>query len=243
MSSSWPTLVPTVEPNAIAGRYAGRSPTRWGMSRPGITTVLPVAGAAPTLALTFDACGGPGGAGYDSALVQLLRSHHVPATLFLNQRWIKENRKTAHELMSDPLFAIENHGTQHRPLSVTGRSAYGIRGTRPAAEVVDEVWTNHEYLRSLNGRAPTWFRTGTAWYDDVAAQITRALGSRIAGFAVNGDAGATASPGQVSQALRKAPTGSIVIMDMNHPGHGTRPGLADALPRLLSAGTRFVHLT
>lgn len=70
-----------------------------------------------------------------------------------------------------------------------------------------------------------------------------ALGSRIAGFAVNGDAGATASPGQVSQALRKAPTGSIVIMPMNHPGHGTRPGLADALPRLLSAGTRFVHLT
>ncbi|MEO6997943.1 MAG: polysaccharide deacetylase family protein [Terracoccus sp.] len=243
MSSSSPTPVPTAEPNAVIARYTGLSPTRWGMSMPGITTVVPVAGAAPTLALTFDACGGPGGSRYDATLVQLLRSHHVPATLFLNQRWIKENPRTADDLISDPLFAIENHGTQHRPLSVTGRSAYGIRGTRSAAEVVDEVWTNHEYLRSLSGRAPTWFRSGTAWYDDVAVQITRALGSRIAGFAVNGDAGATASPGQVSLALRTAPTGSIVIMHMNHPGHGTRPGLADALPRLLAAATRFVHLT
>lgn len=243
MSSVAPAPGPTVEPNDIVARYTGRSPTRWGMSMPGISTVVPVGGAAPTLALTFDACGGPGGARYDAALVQLLRSRHVPATLFLNQRWIKENPKTAHDLMSDPLFAIGNHGTQHRPLSVTGRSAYGIRGTRSAAEVVDEVWTNHEYIRSLTGRSPTWFRTGTAWYDDVAVQITRALGSRIAGFTVNGDAGATASPRQVSQALRTAPTGSIVIMHMNHPGHGTHLGLEDALPRLISAGTRFVHLT
>ena len=105
------------------------------------------------------------------------------------------------------------------------------------------MWTNHEYIRSLSGRAPTWFRTGTAWYDDVAVQITRALGCQIAGFAVNGDAGATASPLQVSRALRTAPTGSIVIMHMNQPGHGTHSGLADALPRLLAAGTRFVHLT
>ncbi len=213
------------------------------MSLPGITDVVSVAGAAPTLALTFDACGGPGGARYDSALVTLLRSHQVPATLFLNRRWIAENPRVAQDLMSDPLFAIGNHGTQHRPLSVTGRPAYGIRGTRSAAEVVDEVWSNHEYIRSLSGRAPAWFRTGTAWYDDVAVQITHALGSRIAGFAVNGDAGATASAAQVSQALRTAPTGSIVLMHMNHPGHGTRPGVADALPKLLSGGTRFVHLT
>ncbi|WP_221630610.1 polysaccharide deacetylase family protein [Humibacillus xanthopallidus] len=210
---------------------------------PGISEKVPVAAGAPTLALTFDACGGPGGAGYDAALITVLRAHDVPATLFLNRRWLRENPAVARELVSDPLFAIGNHGTAHRPLSVTGRAAYGIRGTRSAAEVVDEVWANHEFIRSLTGRAPSWFRTGTAWYDDVAVRITHALGSRIAGFAVNGDAGATASAAQVNRNLLAAQSGSIAIMHMNRPGRGTRPGVAAALPVLLARGTRFVHLT
>lgn len=209
---------------------------------PGITATVPAAAGAPTLALTFDACGGPGGAGYDAGLVQLLRSSGVAATLFLNRRWIRENPAAAQDLMADPLFAIGNHGTAHRPLSVTGRSAYGIGGTRSAAEVVDEVWGNHEFIRSLTGTAPSWFRTGTAWYDDVAVQITHALGSRIAGFAVNGDAGATASAPQVRRNLLGARSGSIVIMHMNQPARSTRPGVAAALPVLLDRGTRFVHL-
>lgn len=211
---------------------------------PGITETVRAhhTGQAATLALTFDACGGPGGSRFDAEIIRLLRRHDVPATLFLNSRWIRSNPSIAHDLMRDPLFAIGNHGTRHRPLSVTGRSAYGIRGTSSVAEVVDEVSENQALIRSLTGTAPSWFRTGTAWYDDVAVAITRELGLGIAGFAVNADAGATASPAQVTASLRSAPSGSIVIMHMNQPGHGTYPGLAAALPGLLARGTNFVHL-
>lgn len=209
---------------------------------PGIAETVPARSRSP-LALTFDACGGPGGSRYDADIVDLLRSRQVPATLFLNARWVRANRAIARDLIADPLFEIGNHGTRHVPLSVTGRSAYGIRGTRSASEVVDEVMGNQELLGSLIGTAPRWFRTGTAWYDDVAVDITRALGLHVAGFAVNGDAGATASPRQVNANLRTAPSESIVIMHLNQPGHGTFAGLREALPRLIDRGTRFVRLS
>jgi peptidoglycan/xylan/chitin deacetylase (PgdA/CDA1 family) len=99
-----------------------------------------------------------------------------------------------------------------------------------------------KYLRSLTGQAPTWFRCGTAHYDEVAVAIVRDLGYRVAGFATNGDSGATFSAAQVTSALTHAQSG-IVIMHMNQPGQGTMPGVAAALPTLKAAGTTFVHLT
>ncbi len=66
---------------------------------------------------------------------------------------------------------IANHGTRHRPLSVTGRSAYGIAGTRSAGEVYDEVAGNQAKLTRLLGVPPRFFRSGTAYCDDIAARI------------------------------------------------------------------------
>jgi peptidoglycan/xylan/chitin deacetylase (PgdA/CDA1 family) len=228
-------------PSAVAARYAARKPSTWGMDVQGIEATVPASGGR-TLALTFDACGGPGGSRIDTGLVDVLRRNHVPATLFLNQRWAQSNRAYAEQLVADPLFCIGNHGTRHLPLSVSGRSAYGVIGTRSAQEVVDEVWGNHEYLRSLTGQAPTWFRCGTGHYDEVAVAIVRDLGYRVAGFATNGDSGATFTAAQVTSALTHAASG-IVIMHMNQPGRGTMPGVAAALPTLKAAGTTFVHLT
>ena len=47
--------------------------------------------ARPTLELTFDAFGGPLGSAVDHPLLDLLCELAVPATLFLNERWIKTN--------------------------------------------------------------------------------------------------------------------------------------------------------
>ncbi|MFB7664347.1 polysaccharide deacetylase family protein [Kitasatospora sp. NPDC056138] len=225
----------------VVARYGTATPTSWGFEAPGVVSRLPTADRV--VALTFDACGGPGGSGYDQALVGFLQERSVPATLFLNSRWIDANLATFHQLAADPLFEIANHGTRHLPLSVSGRSAYGIPGTRDAGEVFDEVAGNRDKLTALLGRPPRFFRPGTAYCDDVAARIVADLGERIAGFTVNGDAGATFSAAQVRQEVSAVRPGSIVICHMNRPTGGTAAGIAAAVPQLLDAGHRFVRLS
>ncbi|OAA21773.1 putative xylanase/chitin deacetylase [Frankia sp. EI5c] len=224
----------------MVARYGGLRPQAWGLDLPGMVSRLPAAGRE--LALTFDACGGPGGRGYDRALIDTLRRWAVPATLFLNTRWIDANPSVVAELIADPLFEIGNHGTAHRPLSTSGRSAYGIAGTRDAGEVFDEVAGNHLRLTTLLGTPPRYFRSGTAHYDDIAVRIVGDLGETVAGFGVNADSGATASPAQVAAALLSAAPGAVVIGHLNHPDHGTAAGVAAALPQLLDRGSRFTHL-
>ncbi|PRY61579.1 polysaccharide deacetylase [Knoellia remsis] len=196
------------------------------------------------VALTLDACGGPGGgSGVDHDLLDLLRRHEVPATLFLNVRWIDANPAVAQELAADPLFELANHGKRHCPLTVRPRTAYGIRGTGSVGEVVDEVRAADDWFLEHVGERPRWFRSGTAHADDVAARVAERLGQPLAGFTVNADLGATASASQVARTLGGVGSGDIVIAHMNRPGGATAEGFARALPRLLRAKTSFVTLT
>ncbi|WP_328318956.1 polysaccharide deacetylase family protein [Streptomyces sp. NBC_00388] len=236
-----PEAAPAMTRAAAVARYGSALPSSWGFDAPGVLTALPRPHRG--IALTFDACGGPGGSGYDKDLIGFLRARKVPATLFLNSRWIDTHPAVFRELADDPLFEIANHGTRHRPLSVSGRSAYGIAGTRDAGEVFDEVAENHTKLTGLLGRPPRWFRSGTAYYDDVASRIVSALGERPVSFTVNGDGGATFTPGQVHTTVTAARPGSIVIGHMNQPRGGTAEGIATAVPRLLATGHRFVRLS
>jgi peptidoglycan/xylan/chitin deacetylase (PgdA/CDA1 family) len=238
----------TAEPTAdevtraeIVARYAGVEPLAWGLDVPGVVNRLPTQDRV--VALTFDACGGGRGSGYDAALIEALQETGTPATLFLNNRWVLAHPEVTAQLAGQPLFEIANHGTEHRPLSVTGRSAYGIAGTADAGEVYDEVVGNRRNLTAATGVPPRFFRSGTAHYDDVAVRIARDLGEAVVNFDVNGDAGATLTPQGVAAALESAAPGSIVLYHMNQPGSGTAGGVATALPRLARAGFRFVHLS
>jgi peptidoglycan/xylan/chitin deacetylase (PgdA/CDA1 family) len=222
-------------------RYGGLRPSAWGLQLPGMMTELPVKGKV--LALTFDACGGPHGNDFDANLINALRRYSVKATLFLNERWIAANRPVVADLVGDPLFEIGNHGTRHRPLSTSGRSAYGIPGTRDAGEVFDEVTGNQAVLTELLGAPPRFFRPGTAYCDDVAVRIVGDLGETVVSFATNGDGGATFPPAVVTRTLLTARPGAVVIGHMNHPDHGTAAGVAAALPRLADNGFTFAHLT
>jgi peptidoglycan/xylan/chitin deacetylase (PgdA/CDA1 family) len=226
----------TPDPAAVARRNAMRTPAQWGTALPGIATTFAPSGKQ--LALTFDACDGR----CDEKLIDALRRNAVPAVLFFCAKWIDANPARAVQLAADPLFEIGNHGTRHVPLSVTGRAAYRIGGTRSAQQAVDEVWSNHGKLLALTGRAPTFFRPGTAYYDDVAVEIVHELGEQPLGFSVNGDRGATAPPAAVRSAVLGAAPGSIVIAHMNHPGSGTAAGIADAITALRSTGWEFVSL-
>ncbi len=221
----------------IISTFSGLAPQHWGLDVPGVASRLPTtAGGA---ALTLDYCGGPGGSQTDHTILDFLRQHQVPATLFLNARWIAGNPGLAKELAGDPLFEIANHGTQHLPLSVNGQSAYGIPGTTGPGEVYDEIMQNTEVISELAGKPPRFFRSGTAHLDDVASQICLALGQTPTGFSINGDAGATLSAQAVTQEVARAQQGDIIIAHGNQPAAGTGAGLAAAIQFLQ---TEFVAL-
>jgi peptidoglycan/xylan/chitin deacetylase (PgdA/CDA1 family) len=232
-------VVPTRED--VVARYAGVAPTAFGLDVPGVVNRLPT--SERVVALTFDACGGARGSGYDAALIEVLRTTGTPATLFLNQRWISAHPDLTAQLAADPLFELANHGTTHLPLSVRGAAAYGIPGTAGPGEVFDEVSGNQRTLADVTGAPPRFFRSGTAHYDDVAVRIVGELGEAVVNFDVNGDAGATFGPRQVAAALQTVTPGSIVIGHMNQPTGGTADGVAAALPRLTADGFRFVRLS
>jgi peptidoglycan/xylan/chitin deacetylase (PgdA/CDA1 family) len=226
---------------ALIRRYSGKRPTAWGESVPRVVRRLPTKDRV--VALTLDACGGRTGSGYDRELIDTLRRESVPATLFINARWIEANRRKFRQLAADSLFEIANHGTAHRPLSVTGRSVYGIAGTGGVAEVIDEVAVNQRLITQLTGTKPTFFRSGTAYYDDVAVRVVNRLGLQVINFNVLGDAGATYSAVQVADAMLGSTPGSIILAHMNRADGGTAEGIVTALPKLRKQGFRFVHLS
>ena len=230
-----PSTPPPVDPAAVARGHLHDKPTQWGVKVDGVVDHV----SPPGIALTLDACGGPTGQAYDQALIDGLIARNVPATLFLNGRWIEANPELAQNLARNPLFEIANHGTQHLPLSVNGQSAYGIPGTRSVDEVVREVYDNHLRIARLCGRPPQYFRAGTAHYDDAAVAIVGDLGETVAGFSVNADNGAQSAASTVRWNVGAAVPGDIVLAHMNQPGGGTAPGLLAGVDDQLARGALF----
>jgi peptidoglycan/xylan/chitin deacetylase (PgdA/CDA1 family) len=179
----------------------------------------------------------------DRDLLDFLEREDIAATFFLNYRWAHANRRAALRLMTNPLFEVGNHGWAHLPMSVSGRSAYGIAGTTNAASCFDEVAINQEYLAGLMPKPPRYFRPGTAFFDDVAVDITRAMGLLPAGFSVNGDGGATFPAATVAAQVSAAAAGDIVIAHANHPLGGTADGIKAAIPVLRRRGLTFRRMS
>lgn len=225
----------------IVGEFSGKVPKEWGETVSGVKTELATDDIA--VALTLDACGSPKGKGFDAELINYLEREKIPATLFINARWIDANLELFLRLAANPLFEIGNHGMLHKPASVNGRSVYGISGTKDVAELVDEIELNDLKIRKLTGKKPKYYRSGTAYYDEVAVAIANRLGYEVVGFNVLGDAGATYSKEQVKDALLKAEPGAIIIMHMNHPEGQTAAGTIAALPELKKHGFRFIKLS
>lgn len=227
--------------NRIAQEFSGKKPNEWGENVSGVRTRL--ATEEKVLALTLDACGSPKGKGVDLKLLEYLTQQQIPATLFMNARWIDANPELFKQLAANPLFEIANHGMWHKPASVNGRSIYGIDGTKDTRELVQEIELNARKIEEITGKRTRYYRSGTAYYDEYAVQISQQLGHEVIGFSVLGDAGATFSAAQVKTALLGSKAGDIIIAHMNHPKAGTGPGILAAVPELKKRGFRFVRLS
>lgn len=225
----------------VVAAFSGRTPKEWGETVTGVKTTLET--DKQVVALTLDACGSAKGKGFDSELIRFLEKEKIPATLFINARWIDANPELFMNLARNPLFTIANHGYLHKPASVNGRVVYGITGTKDVGELVDEIELNAEKIAKLTGKRPGYYRSGTAYYDEIAVEVAERLGHKVIGFSVLGDAGATYSREKVKAALLTSAPGSIIILHMNHPESGTAEGVKAAVPELKKRGFLFVRLS
>jgi peptidoglycan/xylan/chitin deacetylase (PgdA/CDA1 family) len=225
----------------IIPKFSGRVPHEWGDVVRGVKTRLDT--DQKVLALTFDACGGPKGSRYDAKLIDFLISEAIPATLFISGKWMDANPDIFRALTKNPLFEIENHGSKHRPCSATGRSVYGIKGTKSVGEIYHEIEENALKILNLTGRRPKYYRPGAAYCDEICVEIASALGYEVVNFSVRGDAGATYSKKQVEEALLHSAPASVILMHMNHPKGETAEGVIAAIPELKKRGFRFVKLS
>jgi peptidoglycan/xylan/chitin deacetylase (PgdA/CDA1 family) len=197
------------------------------------------------VAFTFDACGGGRkGNGYDSSLINYLHREKIPATLFVTGLWIDANYKTFLNLAKDTLFEIENHGLNHKPCSVNGDSAFGIKGTKRLPDAYDEIAANAEKIRLITGINPKFFRSATAFTDETCAKMAKMIGISIVSFDVlSGDAmPKTTTQTIVNNVVKHVRPGAIIIMHFNRPGQHTCEALQLIIPKLRTEGYRFAKL-
>lgn len=227
------------EEDRVIQKYSNVRPKKWSEDISGVIKKLPT--NEKVLALTLDLCGSKNDS-LDEDLIDFLRKNEIPVTLFINYRWIKKHPEKFAMLAKNNLIEIENHGWQHVPASLNGNSIYGIKGTKDAKELFEEVEVNALYIQKLTGRKPKFFRSGTAYYDEYAVAQIYDMGFKPVGFNILGDAGATYSSKQIKEALLKSKDGDIIIAHANHPEKQTGKGLKSVLPLLKTQGFKFVKL-
>ena len=213
----------------------------WGTHIPGVLDHL--ATDEKVIALTFDACGGHNGSGYDEELIHFLIDNNLPATLFMSGLWIKKNPENFIEISKNPLFKIENHGTRHRQLSIDGKGEYNWGTTHSLDDIEEEILKNAETIEQLTGEHPMYFRSGTAYYDPVAVQSIEDLNYIPTGFSHAADGGTTYSAETIVElGLKKATPGGIYLFHMNWPKRETFEGIQALIPALQNIGYSFVHI-
>ena len=210
------------------------------------------------VALTFDLCEQPHEiAGYDGAIVDLLRETHTRATFFAGGKWIANHDERARQLIADPLFDVGNHGWEHRNL----RLARGQRlldeinapqlayGKVYAGLVRDQCVApdRSERVREISPQPglPWLFRFPFGACD---AQSLRAVADAgllaIQWDLSSGDPMRHLSAAHMASAVvHGARPGSIVLFHANGRGWQTAQALRVAIPALRARGFELVTVS
>ncbi len=226
----------------ITKSFEHATPGHWGEFVKGVDEDLVTRNKI--VALTFDACGGLHGSGYDKDLIDFLRREKIPATLFVTGKWIDKNLKSFIQLSRDSLFEIENHGFNHQPCAIDGESAYGIKGTPDVPDAFDEIEANEQKIAKLTGRRPVFFRSATAFIDEAGVKIAQRLGVTVVSFDVlSGDAVPGTPIHEIEKnVLENIKPGAIIIMHFNRPEWNTYESLEKIIPVLRKRGYTFARL-
>jgi peptidoglycan/xylan/chitin deacetylase (PgdA/CDA1 family) len=214
----------------------------WGESVTGV--IKNIKTKEKKIAFTFDACGGKNGNGFDKELIDFLKYEKIPATLFISGKWIDANFQLFEKLSKDPLIEIENHGLNHKPCSVDGKTIFGLKGTSNIEEAYDEIEANALKINAITHHNPRYYRPAAAYIDEACMQIAGSLGIKVTGFQIlSGDAVASTPATVIEEnVLRKIKPGAIIIMHFNHPEWNTFEAMQMIVPKLREKGYTFVRL-
>ncbi|WFS01706.1 polysaccharide deacetylase family protein [Rhizobium tumorigenes] len=194
---------------------------------------------ATRVALTFDACMGK----TDMRILNTLIDQNVPATIFVTARWLRTNPDALALMLSrSDLFELENHGLNHIPTVDRPTLVYGIAAAGSPAAVAQEVQGGSDAMLAHGIPQPRWFRGATAKYDLSAIAQIRALGFEVAGYSINGDAGASLPAAVVEKQYLSAKDGDVLISHINQPTHSSGEGVVKGILDLKARGVQFVRL-
>lgn len=215
-----------------------------GVTRPAEGLIEPALRLSPAagervVALTLDACPG----GFDWRIARVLALHGIPTTIFVTAVWMRQNRQPVEFLLSHPeIFRLENHGARHVPAVLGAKKIYGIEPAGDLAAIQREVEGGATAIQSSAGIRPGWYRGAAGLYSPAALPAITALGFRIAGYSLNGDAGASLPAARVASRIAAARGGDVIVAHINQPSRPSGQGVIDGVLELSRQGARFSHL-
>jgi peptidoglycan-N-acetylglucosamine deacetylase len=188
----------------------------------------------PAVAITFDACATKThGYGFDRALFDLIRSEHLPATIFVSGRWVEMHDDAMKELAAEPLVEFGDHSYDHPHMSKL-----------PPARIAEEIERTEAALARYGKKSVAFRPPFGDWSQRVLHVVQDKQLPTVTWDVVSGDPSKkTTTQGMIRAVVGKARPGSIIIFHIN--GRGLRT--AEALPQILRAlrerGLRFVPLS
>jgi peptidoglycan/xylan/chitin deacetylase (PgdA/CDA1 family) len=197
-----------------------------------IVTRLPT--QSKVVALTFDACEAKKVAHLDEGILEVLRHHPVPFTVFVSGRFVRDNEIAVAELSRWPEVHIENHSWSH-PADMRLLSDDEIRR---------EVLQTDDIIERVAGRRPTFFRFPGGLADERTVDLVARLGHQTVHWRwPEGDpARAIDANALIEQTYAKVRPGDILIFHINGRGWHTAEALPELLTGLELRGYRFVSL-
>jgi peptidoglycan/xylan/chitin deacetylase (PgdA/CDA1 family) len=196
--------------------------------------------AEPTVALTLDACDGH----VDARILDLLVTEAIPATVFVSGLWLRANPAAFRTLLDHPdLFEIGDHGAHHHAAIDRPMRLWGVHAAGSAAGIAAEVTGGTALLQAAGAPRPAWFRGAAALYTAAGLAQVVAMGYRIAGFSLNGDAGAALSAAETARRIAAARDGEVIIAHLNQPHRSAGAGVVQGVRALRAQGFRFARLS
>lgn len=187
-----------------------------------------------TIALTFDACQTRKPAGYDTAIIRILRETQTPATLMLGGRWMETHPEATRDLGQDSLFELGSHSYLHPHMK-------GL----PRERILEELQKTQDVMYRLTGKQGTLFRPPYGEYDENLVRIAGEMGLRCMLWSVvTGDPDRHVTADDIVHTVRReARPGSIIIMHVNGRGWHTAEALPALIEELKTRGYQFVKVS